>query len=418
MNIREDVIYARQSVDRKDSISIESQIDFCKYELKGGSCRVFKDKGYSGKNTDRPEFQKLLGEIRKGKVRRVVVYKLDRISRSILDFANMMELFQEYDVEFVSSTEKFDTSTPMGRAMLNICIVFAQLERETIQKRVTDAYYSRCLKGFHMSGQAPYGFDLEPTVVVNDAADFAGTNGCYLYQGRDVEEDKDKSLKDQILVIAPHEGFVSADVWLRCRKKLMTNTTFQNGRKARNTWLAGKIKCGKCGYALKTTHNPSGYEYLRCSKRADHKGCPGCGTLRKTEFEQFIFTAMGEKFREFKLLRGGEEKANPKITAYQVELAQVEAEIEKLLDTLAGANATLLAYANKKIEDLDNRRKTLSKAIADLSVETLSSQQIELLSGYLDDWENISFEDKRKAADGLISSISATSDYVKIEWKI
>ena len=63
--IREDCIYARQSVDRKDSISIESQIDFCKYELKGGSCRVFKDKGYSGKNTDRPEFQKLLGEIRK-----------------------------------------------------------------------------------------------------------------------------------------------------------------------------------------------------------------------------------------------------------------------------------------------------------------------------------------------------------------
>lgn len=119
-----------------------------------------------------------------------------------------------------------------------------------------------------------------------------------------------------------------------------------------------------------------------------------------------------------RLLRGGEEKANPKITAYQVDLAQVEAEIEKLLDTLTGANATLLAYANKKIEDLDNRRKTLSKAIADLSVETLSSQQIELLSGYLDDWENISFEDKRKAADGLISSISATSDYVKIEWKI
>ena len=90
MNIREDVIYARQSVDRKDSISIESQIDFCKYELKGGSCRVFKDKGYSGKNTDRPEFQKLLGEIRKGKVRRVVVYKLDRISRSILDFSRIV----------------------------------------------------------------------------------------------------------------------------------------------------------------------------------------------------------------------------------------------------------------------------------------------------------------------------------------
>ena len=68
-------------------------------------------------------------------------------------------------LEFVSSTEKFDTSTPMGRAMLNICIVFAQLERETIQKRVTDAYYSRCQRGFHMSGAAPYGFKLEPTTI-------------------------------------------------------------------------------------------------------------------------------------------------------------------------------------------------------------------------------------------------------------
>ena len=86
---------------------------------------AIKDKGFSGKNTDRPRFQELMADIKRGLIRRVVVYKLDRISRSILDFATMMELFQQYNVEFVSSTEKFDTSTPMGRAMLNICIVFA-----------------------------------------------------------------------------------------------------------------------------------------------------------------------------------------------------------------------------------------------------------------------------------------------------
>ena len=135
MNNRIDAIYARQSVDKKDSISIESQIEFCKYELKGGNCKEYTDKGYSGKNTDRP----LGRDIKRGVIAKVIVYKLDRISRSILDFANMMELFQQYNVEFVSSTEKFDTSTPMGRAMLNICIVFAQLERETIQKRVSGA---------------------------------------------------------------------------------------------------------------------------------------------------------------------------------------------------------------------------------------------------------------------------------------
>ena len=120
MENRIDAIYARQSVDRKDSISIESQIEFCKYELRGGNHKDYQDKGYSGKNTDRPKFQELLADIRQGLIRRVVVYKLDRISRSILDFATMMELFQQYNVEFVSSTEKFDTSTPMGRAMLNI----------------------------------------------------------------------------------------------------------------------------------------------------------------------------------------------------------------------------------------------------------------------------------------------------------
>ena len=131
MNTRTMAIYGRQSVDKKDSISIESQIEFCQYELKGESYRAYTDKGFSGKNTDRPKFQELIRNIEQGLISTVIVYKLDRISRSIIDFAKMMELFQRYNVEFVSATEKFDTSTPMGRAMLNICIVFAQLERET-----------------------------------------------------------------------------------------------------------------------------------------------------------------------------------------------------------------------------------------------------------------------------------------------
>jgi len=103
MNNRIDAIYARQSVDKVDSISTQSQIEFCKYELKGGNCREYIDKGYSGKNTDRPEFQKLVQDIQNGLIAKVVVYKLDRISRSILDFSNMMLLFQKHNVEFVSS---------------------------------------------------------------------------------------------------------------------------------------------------------------------------------------------------------------------------------------------------------------------------------------------------------------------------
>lgn len=162
-----DALYGRQSVENKDSISIESQLEYCRYETHGNPYIEYIDKGFSGKDTNRPGFEKMMEDIKLGKIKRVIVYKLDRISRSILDFTGMMELFQKYDVEFISSTEKFDTSTPIGRAMLNICIVFAQLERETIQKRVTDAYYSRNKKGFYMGGRIPYGFTLKRTIINN-----------------------------------------------------------------------------------------------------------------------------------------------------------------------------------------------------------------------------------------------------------
>lgn len=162
-----DALYARQSIEKKDSISVESQLEYCRYETHGEACIEYTDRGFSGKDTNRPGFEKMMNDIRTGRIKRVIVYKLDRISRSILDFANMMEIFQKYHVEFVSSTEKFDTSTPIGRAMLNICIVFAQLERETIQKRVTDAYYARCKRGFYMGGRIPYGYRLTSTVIDN-----------------------------------------------------------------------------------------------------------------------------------------------------------------------------------------------------------------------------------------------------------
>lgn len=158
-------LYSRQSIDKLDSISIESQIDFCKCEARGENCKEYIDRGFSGKDTNRPNFERMVEDIKKGYIKKVIVYKLDRISRSILDFCNMMELFQKYNVEFVSCTEKFDTSTPIGRAMLNICIVFAQLERETIQKRIADAYASRSKRGFYMGGRTPYGFTLEKTII-------------------------------------------------------------------------------------------------------------------------------------------------------------------------------------------------------------------------------------------------------------
>ena len=265
-------------------------------------------------------------------------------------------------------------------------------------------------------------FKNQGSEVVNDAADFAGTNGCYLYKGRDrADRGSRDDLTDHILVVAPHDGLVSSETWLTCRKKLMSNVDFGGGtqKKAKNTWLAGKVKCKCCGSGLMYAPAPNGNGYFRCRKRADSKTCTGPGTIRVNDVEDFVYSLMCHKMDEFQTLTGGNPtKANPKLTALNVELLQVEAEIEKLIDTLSGANATLLSYANNKIEALDEKRQSLTKAIADISSETVSPEHIEKISGYLNDWDNISFEDRRLVVDGMISKIQATSENLQIAWKL
>jgi len=154
-------IYPRQSIDKKDSLSIEQQIqrcvDLCKmnewpYTIYG------KDKGYSGKNLKRPSFEEMMADVRAGKINKILCYKFDRISRNISDFSNLMVELQNYNCEFISISENFDTTTPIGRAMVYICMVFAQMERENISQRVHDNYYYRTELGFWGGGVAPYGF--------------------------------------------------------------------------------------------------------------------------------------------------------------------------------------------------------------------------------------------------------------------
>lgn len=97
---------------------------------------------------------------------------------------------------------------------------------------------------------------------------------------------------------------------------------------------------------------------------------------------------------------------------------KTESEIEKLLDTLSGANPLLLQYANTRIEELDAERQKQLRLVADLTANSVSASQIDSITGYLDDWESVSFDDKRKVVDILISQIDATSESVTIHWKI
>lgn len=159
-----EAIYARQSLDKKDSLSIETQIELCRLESEG-DVRIYIDRGFSGKNTNRPQFTKMIEDIKKGLITKVIVYKLDRLSRSLLDFASMIDTFKKYGVAFLSTREKFDTGTPIGNAMLSIIMVFAQLERETIQIRVRDSYNARSEKGAY-DAVAPFGYQKAKASVM------------------------------------------------------------------------------------------------------------------------------------------------------------------------------------------------------------------------------------------------------------
>ena len=153
-------IYARQSLDVKDSLSIENQIALCRRAAEG-EVRVYQDKGFSGKNTNRPAFLRLMEAVKEGEIHRILVYRLDRFSRSIADFSQVWTVLEQHNVQFQSVTENFDTASPMGRAILNIVMTFAQLERETTAERVRDNYRHRVQLGAWPGGPAPYGFDLE-----------------------------------------------------------------------------------------------------------------------------------------------------------------------------------------------------------------------------------------------------------------
>ncbi|NME84094.1 recombinase family protein [Clostridium sp. SM-530-WT-3G] len=161
-------IYSRKSIFTEKGNSIENQINLCKtycstYLDKKSEINylIYEDEGFSGKNTNRPEFKHLINDIKHNKIHILICYRLDRISRNVADFSSTLELLQKYGVDFISIKERFDTSTPLGRAMIYMASVFAQLERETIAERVRDNMIKLAESGRWLGGNTPYGFNIK-----------------------------------------------------------------------------------------------------------------------------------------------------------------------------------------------------------------------------------------------------------------
>ena len=161
-------IYSRKSKFTGKGESIGNQVELCKEHIRNlfgegyvERCVVFEDEGFSGGNLMRPAFQKMMADVRKHKFKAIVVYRLDRISRNISDFAGLTDELNKLGVSFVSIREQFDTSSSMGRAMMFIISVFSQLERETIAERIRDNMHELAKTGRWLGGNTPLGFKSE-----------------------------------------------------------------------------------------------------------------------------------------------------------------------------------------------------------------------------------------------------------------
>jgi DNA invertase Pin-like site-specific DNA recombinase len=164
-------IYTRVSTDQgldQQFNSLDAQYDassaYIKSQAHAGWTLIkarYDDGGYSGGSTDRPDLQRLLDDIRARRIDVIVVYKVDRLTRSLADFAKLVELFEAHGVAFVSVTQQFNTTTSMGRLILNVLLSFAQFEREVTSERIRDKIAASKRKGLWVGGPLPLGYDME-----------------------------------------------------------------------------------------------------------------------------------------------------------------------------------------------------------------------------------------------------------------
>jgi site-specific DNA recombinase len=173
-------IYTRVSTDQgldQEFNSLDAQYDasqaYIRSQAHAGWTLIraqYDDGGFSGGNTDRPALQRLLEDVRTAKIDVIVVYKVDRLTRSLADFAKLVELFDKHNVSFVSVTQQFNTTTSMGRLTLNVLLSFAQFEREVTSERIRDKIAASKRKGLWVGGMTPLGYDTKDRkITVNKA---------------------------------------------------------------------------------------------------------------------------------------------------------------------------------------------------------------------------------------------------------
>ena len=376
----------------------------------------YDDGGFTGGNTDRPALKRMLADIEAGKINCVVVYKVDRLSRSLLDFAKMLEVFERHRVAFVSVTQQFNTTTSMGRLMLNVLLSFAQFEREIISERTRDKIAATRRKGKWSGGMPILGYNVDPRgskIVVNEqeAARIRTIFELYLehqsliatiqeldgrgwvnkrWTTRKGHERGGKvftktslhrlltnvtyigklKYKDEVHE-GEHEAIVDSDLWQQVQTVLARNGR-TGGAAVRNKFgalLKGILRCVPCDCAMSPTHSTKNgtkrYRYYVCTaaqKRGWHN-CPS-KSIPAGEMERFVVEQIRCIGRDPTLIQETVAQARrlgeSQLAAFDTErrglereLSQWNSEVRKLVQQIEPDNTDTPATA--RLADLQER---------------------------------------------------------------
>jgi len=385
----------------------------------------YDDGGYTGGNMDRPAMQRLLAEVEAGRVDCVVVYKVDRLSRSLLDFARIMEAFEQHGVSFVSVTQQFNTTTSLGRLTLNILLSFAQFEREIIAERTRDKISAARRKGKWTGGHPVLGYDLAPRggrLLLNPAEAQRARAIFELYLAHQalipvVEELNRRGwrtkqwttrdgkpaggnvfTKNRLfrmltnalyigkveyhggLYAGEHEAIIDSATWERVQQTLHRNGR-TGGAEVRNRYgalLKGLLHCATCNAGMihtYTVQRSRRYRYYVCIN-AQQKGWKTCAT--KSVSAPAIETAIVEQVRRIgaapevlaATLRELRVHASEKADQLRQEEQALSRELRRLNGELVHAASLVGSQPmTDRLADLQDRIATVERRLAEIEKE-------------------------------------------------
>lgn len=435
-------LYARVSTREQasDGDSLNEQIQrmetYCSYRgIKNWA--IYREEGYSGKDTKRPEFQRMMADIERGLIQAVVVKKIDRLSRSIIDFENIYNFLESKEVTLNSLNESFDTSTAIGRAAIRVILVFAQMEREQISERTKDVMEHRALQGYFNGGYPRLGFDLvDNRLVINDAEALIVKEiyKTYLQKGALSKTASELNAKGYRMKVwttqkgenrggsefsksnlprilhdpvyigkmkyknhireGTHPAIIEEDVFSAVQAMLNTNLVTKTGfRESGDKFLLrGLISCGACKSAMTPSFSLSKgkeYHYYRCtvdtdrSKKQCHIASVNAKNLERlvidelkeiTKHQEIIDNVVKQALKE-QCHATEEWKAKKKVLRDQ--LSQTDKKLANLLSVIEsqGKKATKLTAILEEIDALHAHSAQLKKEIENIDLQISVSEQ-------------------------------------------